>query len=74
MPTVVTVQVLLAEDKASSMNAICRVMTLAMGLALNGIIGWDCKPPLEVDDVEAYELEESRAGYITDLASAARRH
>jgi len=74
MPTVITVQVLVDDDKKSSMNTICRVMTLAMSLAMNGIIGWDCQTPMEVDDVPAFALEERPAGYITDLASAARRH
>ena len=74
MPVVATVHILLdADDKRSGMNTLCRVMTLAMSLGMNGIMGWDATP-LEVDDVPDYALEDMQAGSIERLISAARRH
>lgn len=75
MPTVVMPQILVDDDDPKSAVAtICRVLSLAAALQVNRIIGYDFPTEPARVEVEAHQLDEMRAGLLTDLIAGARRH
>ena len=75
MPIVATVQVLMeAEDSQSAMGTLCRVLTLAAAIQLNGIVDWDFPKSAQEVEITAFQLEERPGGYLLDATNSVRRH